>query len=330
VNPSGIEVMTAEGKWISAEEDMFGADWQTKIEPWVIRFNEMNGDSAITHLSAIETIESEGCSADIIDFICNELGMVDYWWDFMLGTGEPVLAFATCDGFCKATKIEDFHKIQRNGKIAIEIRNDDKLLRAVKGDRFTIDGVDVSVRLKEAKEIEKESKIKITERINEFVDEFADFIFLSTANGLAVKFPLHELKPRGRASKGLLAINLKDGDKVVGFDIVTNDDDIVLVTENGIGKRVKVKDFRNMRRGAVGVKCLNTSHKTGKVVAALSVKNKNDELLFMTSNGQMIRLASMNIPAYKRQAKGVSLMKIRNGEKLISGEVIDESLQKSN
>ena len=111
---------------------------------------------------------------------------------------------------------------------------------------------------------------------------------------------------------------------------MTNDDDIVLVTENGIGKRVKVKDFRNMRRGAVGVKCLNTSHKTGKVVAALSVKNKNDELLFMTSNGQMIRLASMNIPAYKRQAKGVSLMKIRNGEKLISGEVIDESLQKSN
>lgn len=315
--------MTAEGKWISVEEDTFGADWQTQIEPWVKRFNQINDGSAVGPLHAFKQMYEEGCNQETLDYMENSLGLKNNWWDFMLGTFQEVLVFATEGGFCKATAIKEFGKIQRNGKIAIEIREGDSLIKSVVGARMTLDSVEIEERLSDAKQIDEDFNLDITKSINSMIDEFSDFCFLATANGLAVKYPVHDLKSRGRASKGIKGIALKKEDKVVGFDVVTNDDDIVLVTEKGFGKRVKVSDFRNMRRGAVGVKCLNTSHKTGRVVAAMTVRNKTDELMFLTNGGQMIRLSSMNIPVYKRQAKGVSLMKIKEEDKLISGVVID-------
>jgi DNA gyrase subunit A len=146
-----------------------------------------------------------------------------------------------------------------------------------------------------------------------------EFLFLVTANGIAVKFPLDDLGSKGRNSRGVRGIKLKKDDIVISADVVTNEDLILLVTEHGIGKLVEVSDFRTMKRGAVGVKGLETTRKTGKVVAAITILDKYDGAMLLSNGGQMIRIKTATIPIYKRQAQGIRLMKLKEGEKIVSG-----------
>jgi len=326
---SGVDVMTPAGAWIPIEEDMFGEKWPSVIAKALkdLEGDKDNIDFGMHH--AIKKMEDDGYDEDVIWYLRNCLGHGSKWWDFMIGTSRPVLVFATKKGFCKTTNMEDFAKIQKNGKTAITIRDNDALIRVAQADRFMLDGnleVDNTINLLKRGVKEGALQQNSLDEINEFVDEFADFIFLTTAEGVAAKYPVHSMKVSGRTGQGVRGIKLKENDEVVGFDIVTNNDEILLVTESGKGKKVKVSDFRNMKRGAVGVKCLNVNAKTGKVVAAFSVKHHDDSLVFMTEKGQVIRMRNSAIPIYKRQAQGVKVVGLKSGDRLISGGVIDGKL----
>ena len=87
---------------------------------------------------------------------------------------------------------------------------------------------------------------------------------------------------------------------------------------------VKVSDFRNMKRGAVGVKCLNTNDKSGPVEVVLAISDGSEEVMFLTGKGQTIRMRVSQIPIYKRQATGIKLVDLKEGDYIVSGDKIKD------
>ena len=333
IEPCGVEVMLDSGKWIPVEETLYGESWHGPIARAVERFHELNDGSDFGGVLAIEKMREDGMDDanwnNVLDYLQMNRGLGAPWWEFLIGTFHEVIVFATEEGYCKSTSVADFEKIQRNGKKAITLRGQDSLIATKLASKMMFDSEhEVATILGLYKAGIKEGLIeeKELDSLHNLIDEFSDFVFLTTSKGIAVKFPVHELKVSGRGTMGVRGLKLKGDDKIVGFDVVTNDDDILLVTENGIGKKVKVSDFRTMKRGAVGVRCLNVNEKTGPVKAAFAVKNENDNMFFLTERGQIIRMNNRQIPIYKRQAQGVRTVSMKENDKLISGGVLDERL----
>ena len=127
----------------------------------------------------------------------------------------------------------------------------------------------------------------------------------------------------GRTATGVKAINLADNDFVIGADSVTNEDKVLLVTDNGFGKCTSSENYRVQSRGGKGLKTYKITEKTG-YIRGLSVVNDSEELIMVTSEGVVIRIKVRDISTVGRIAQGVKLVHLNEGVSVISMDKIDE------
>ena len=188
------------------------------------------------------------------------------------------ILFATRSGIVKKSNLEDFANIRKGGIIAIKIEEGDELISAI-----------------------------MTDGQNEVV--------LVTRQGMSIRFSEEELRDQARATVGVWGIRPDKGDYVVSASIVRNDCTLLVAGDNGIGKRTPFEDYRKQTRGGKGVITMKTGEKTGLVVGALSVTS-DDELMLITSGGQMVRTRVAEIREAGRNTMGVKLIGLPEGEKL--------------
>jgi DNA gyrase subunit A len=210
-------------------------------------------------------------------------------------TGESVLAvvtipnfekghnmvMATRRGVIKKTPIEQFERVRSTGIRAITVADDDELTWVA-------------------------------------VSSGGDDIVLATALGRIARFNEREVRPMGRDAAGVIGIRLaREGDEVVGMGIVQPDAGILVLTETGYGKRVALSEFRTMHRGSQGVRLISLEGaKTGKVAAVELVDENDEELLLISSGGQVVRTDVQSINRYGPAARGVIVMRLNEGDRV--------------
>jgi len=145
-------------------------------------------------------------------------------------------------------------------------------------------------------------------------------IMLFTRSGMAVRFDESLVRPVGRVARGVRGITLKNEkeDRVVGCEVVTPDQTILVVCENGFGKRSQVDHFRQTNRGGVGVRSIIASERNGQVVAALSVAD-TDSVLLMSQMGQAVRIPMTDVRVMGRSTQGVRLVNLKEEEDFVVG-----------
>ena len=188
------------------------------------------------------------------------------------------IVFATRSGIVKKSNLSDYSNVRKGGIIAIQIESDDCLIDA-----------------------------KLTGGNDEIV--------LITKDGISLRFHEEQLRDQGRNTVGVWGIRPVKGDVVVASAIVNPNAMLLVAGENGIGKRTPFDDYRKQKRGGKGIITMKTGEKTGRVVGALSVTEK-DELMLITTKGQMVRTRISEIRAVGRNTMGVKLMDLRGTEKL--------------
>jgi DNA gyrase subunit A len=188
------------------------------------------------------------------------------------------IVFATRSGIVKKSNLSDYQNVRKGGIIAIQIEPDDCLIDA-----------------------------KLTGGNDELV--------LITKDGMSLRFHEEQLRDQGRNTVGVWGIRPEKGDHVVAIAVVNPSAMLLVTGENGIGKRTPFDDYRKQSRGGKGIITMKTGDKTGKVVGALSVTD-NDELMLITTRGQMVRTRVKEIRETGRNAMGVKLLTLREGEKL--------------
>ena len=201
---------------------------------------------------------------------------------------EDFLFFVTKRGVVKRTPVTDFKNIRTTGIKAINLRDEDELLavRLTDGDRDVIIGA---------------------------------------SNGKAIRFHESTARAMGRVASGVRGILLGDSDEVVGFTIVTDDrTEILVVTENGYGKRTQVDEYRQQNRGGKGVKTLNITEKNGQLTKLRSVVGDED-LIITTTKGMIIRLPIEQIATSKRATQGVRLIKLNEGHKVATIAIVPKT-----
>jgi len=152
-----------------------------------------------------------------------------------------------------------------------------------------------------------------------------DTIVVATAKGQGIRFNEEEVRSMGRQASGVIGIRLKKGDSVVGMEVIgaAEDGDILFATENGYGKKVRFEDFRVAHRGGVGVRTIPTDKRNGLVVG-LTIVHSNSDILLIDQAGKIIRLPGSEVRTMGRQAKGVRLIKLDDGQKLASIAAFEE------
>jgi DNA gyrase subunit A len=188
------------------------------------------------------------------------------------------IVFATRSGIVKKSNLSDYANVRRGGIIAIQIEPDDRLIDA-----------------------------KVTSGNDELV--------LITRDGMSLRFHEEQLRDQGRNTVGVWGIRPEKGDHVVAIAIVNLAAMLLVAGENGIGKRTRFDDYRKQSRGGKGIITMKTGDKTGNVVGALTVTD-NDEVMLITTKGQLIRTRVKEIRETGRNAMGVKLLTLREGEKL--------------
>jgi DNA gyrase subunit A len=142
-------------------------------------------------------------------------------------------------------------------------------------------------------------------------------VIIATRGGKSIRFPEDQVRPMGRAAAGVRGIELREGDSVVGMEILSPGATVLTVTENGYGKRTPLEDYRLQRRGGQGVITIRTSERNGKVVSLAQVVD-DDEVMFITDGGKVLRSPVSGISTMGRVTQGVRVMNLGEGEKLIS------------
>jgi DNA gyrase subunit A len=188
------------------------------------------------------------------------------------------IVFATRSGIVKKSNLSDYANVRRGGIIAIQIEPDDCLIDA-----------------------------KLTNGNDELV--------LITKEGMSLRFHEEQLRDQGRNTVGVWGIRPEKGDLVVGLAVVNPAAMLLVAGENGIGKRTPFDDYRKQSRGGKGIITMKTGDKTGSVVGALTITDA-DELMLITTKGQMVRTRVKEIRETGRNAMGVKLLTLREGEKL--------------
>ena len=150
-----------------------------------------------------------------------------------------------------------------------------------------------------------------------------DSIIIATAKGQGIRFGEKEVRSMGRQAAGVIGIRLKKDDYVVGMEVIADHGDILFATENGYGKRVAIADFRVAHRGGVGVRTIPADKRNGKVIGLAHVTDKSN-LLLIDQAGKIIRLPSNEVRTMGRQAKGVRLIRLDDGQKLSSVVAFEE------
>lgn len=193
---------------------------------------------------------------------------------------EGFLFMGTKQGIVKKTPIGEFKNLRKNGLIAISLKDGDELL-----------------------------KVKNT---------YGDAnIMVVTQNGYAVKFNEKDVRPMGRTASGVKAINLKNDDIAVCMDIAVDGEELLVISENGFGKRTPISEYKLQNRGGVGLITYKISEKTGKLVGATICK-VDDELMLINSSGVAIRINVSDISVTSRSAMGVTLMRTNDEEKVVA------------
>jgi len=186
------------------------------------------------------------------------------------------LFFATKSGMVKKTRFTEYDSSRRDGLIAINLRDDDELVRVVQ----TSGG---------------------------------DDIFMVSSAGTTIRFFEDDVRATGRSAMGVIGMRLRPGDEVVSCDVTREGADLLIVTDTGYGKRTKLDKFPRKGRGTMGVIGIRLARGRGKVVAALMV-GIDDELLLISSAGVTIRTAVRDISAQGRDATGVRVMNLDAGQ----------------
>ena len=151
-----------------------------------------------------------------------------------------------------------------------------------------------------------------------------NYVFLGSHQGQAIRFLETQVRPMGRQARGVRAMHLAEGDYLIGMEVVEKDGLILSIAENGYGKRTPLENYRLTARGGKGVINMKTTHKTGKVVAILSVKEDSD-LMIVSQNGKIIRIESSTIRQAGRSTQGVRLVTLEEGDKVAAASVIPET-----
>ena len=216
----------------------------------IINAIELENDETISTMIAVKDLESE----------------------------EDYLVFATKQGIVKRSSLSNFSRINKNGKIAINFKEDDEL---------------IAVRLTTGNED----------------------ILIGTAHASLIRFSESTLRPLGRTAAGVKGISLREGDTVVGLDVADSEseDEVLVVTENGYGKRTPVSEYRLSNRGGKGIKTATITERNGNIVCITTVTGEED-LMVVTNAGVIIRLDVHDISQNGRAAQGVRLMKLGDGQ----------------
>src|SRR3984957_5625630 len=206
-------------------------------------------------------------------------------------SADHYLVFATKHGQVKKTAFTEYDKSRREGFIAINLRDGDELVRVVEtsGD---------------------------------------DDVFMVTQSGMTIRFSENDVRPMGRDAAGVRGVRLKAGDEVVSCDVARDDADILLVTDARHWKRTKLERFNRQTRGGQGVRGIRLTAKRGRVVAAF-MAGLDDEILLVSTGGVVIRTAVREIASQGRDATGVRVMNLDEGDAVaavaaVAGEVAGE------
>ena len=188
------------------------------------------------------------------------------------------LFMATKNGIVKKTHSIEYSNIRKSGIQAITLRDNDELI-----------------------------EVKATDMTKE--------IILVTKHGNCIRFKETDVRPTGRSAMGVIGMNLSEGDEVVGMQLNTQGKDILIVSENGLGKRTDVEEFNVQLRGGKGVKCYKINEKTGNVIGVKAV-NETREIMLITTEGIIIRMKVSGISQLGRVTSGVKLINLDKGVKV--------------
>ena len=186
------------------------------------------------------------------------------------------LMFATAQGQVKKTAFSEYDKSRREGFIAINLRDGDSLVRVV-------------------------------------ATSGSDDMFVVTRQGMTIRFSENDVRAMGRDAAGVRGIRLRAGDEVVSCDVAADDVDILMVTDAGFGKRTKLERFNSQARGGQGVRGIKLTARRGRVVAAFMVPYEGD-ILLVSSGGVVIRTSVREIASQGRDATGVRVMNLDDGQ----------------
>ena len=190
------------------------------------------------------------------------------------------LFMATKKGIVKKTSITEYANIRKTGLAAINLREDDELI-----------------------------EVKVTDGQKD--------IFLVSKYGQCIRFNENDVRTTGRVSIGVIGMNLSDNDEVVGMQLNTQGDYLLIVSEKGMGKRTLMSEFTPQNRGGKGVKCYKITEKTGNVIGVKAV-NEDEEIMIITNMGIIIRLQISDISIFGRITSGVKLINLDENIKVAS------------
>ncbi len=142
-------------------------------------------------------------------------------------------------------------------------------------------------------------------------------VFIGTRDGMSIRFPEADVRSMGRTAGGVRGISLREGDEVVGMDVLIPGGTILSVTEQGYGKRTELEEYRVQSRGGVGIINIQTSERNGKVIGVAQVSD-DDELMLITQQGKILRMASKAIRTIGRATQGVKLIDIEGDDRAVS------------
>ena len=200
------------------------------------------------------------------------------------------LFMATKNGTVKKTPLSDYANIRTNGLIAIKLDDGDEL--------------------KWIKKTDGESDV-----------------IISTSAGQAIRFNEKDARPMGRAARGVRGVRLRPNDRVVGMDIVTSDDQTLLViSEQGFGKRTKVTNFPSHKRGGVGIKAAIVTAKTGPIISVQTIDPTMTDAILVSRNGQTIRISLKDIKLLGRTTQGITIMRLGDSDAVSSIGLMEERL----
>ena len=155
------------------------------------------------------------------------------------------------------------------------------------------------------------------ELINVALTDGNQQIILATKNGNAVRFEEKNVRPTGRSAQGVRGISLKGDDEVVGMEVASDEKTLLTITENGYGKRTQISEYRLINRGGSGVINIQCSDRNGSVVSICSVTD-NEDIIFISKNGIIIRVPSTDISIIGRNTQGVRIMKLEANDKVVA------------
>ncbi|MCK9479315.1 MAG: DNA gyrase subunit A [Firmicutes bacterium] len=141
-------------------------------------------------------------------------------------------------------------------------------------------------------------------------------IIIGTHNGMAIRFNEKDVRQMGRTARGVRGIRLRKGDYVVGMSVCREDGNLLVVAENGFGKRTNIEEYKIQARGGIGVKTYNITKQTG-YVAGIKIVDDSDDIMLITSEGTIIRMAVKSISVIGRITKGVTLMRLDKGVQIV-------------